>query len=121
MIRHFSRIGSMFFHSRTHQNLSNQAKSHMEVHFLSIELVKRHKNSNEPFKLPNNWNAPNKSKNKKDEPIIFSKEEDESNKTRNKAKAPNRNVRKDLRHVLRVHMDMEMEEIDGKERRLMWL
>ena len=28
---------------------------------------------------------------------------------------------KDLRHVLRVHMNTAMEEIDGKERRLMWL
>jgi len=38
---------------------------------------------------------------KEDEPIIFSKEEDEPNKTTNKAKAPNRNARKDLRHVFK--------------------
>ena len=46
-----------------------------------------------------------------------SKEEDEPNKTRKKAKEPNRSTRKDLRHVLRVYMDMEMEEIDGKEKK----
>ena len=40
------------------------------------------------------------------------------NRTKNKKKAkePNRNARKDLKHVLRVYMDMEMEEIDGKEK-----
>ena len=62
-----------------------------------------------------------KTRKKEDEPITFSKEEEEPNKTWNKAKAPNRIARKNLRHVLRVHMDMEMKEIDGKERRLMWL
>jgi len=31
----------MFFHSRTHQNLSNQAKTHVEIHFLSIEPIKK--------------------------------------------------------------------------------
>ena len=64
--------------------------------------------------MPNKWIAPDKSKKKEDEPIKFSQEEDELNKTRNKAKTPNRNARKDLRHVLRVHMDMEMKEKDGK-------
>ena len=62
MIRHFSRIGSMSYHSRTHQNLSSQAKTHMEVHFLSIEPIKRLKNSNEPIKLHKKLNAPNKNK-----------------------------------------------------------
>jgi len=62
-----------------------------------------------------------KARKKEDEPIIFSKEEDEPNKIWNKAKVPNRIARKNLRHVLRVHMNMEMKEINGKERRLMWL
>ena len=51
-----------------------------------------------------------------DEPIKKSKEEDEPNKTRKKAKEPNKSARKYLRHVLRVYMDMEMEEKDGKEK-----
>ena len=62
-----------------------------------------------------------KARKKEDEPIIFSKEEDEPNKSWNKAKAPNIIARKNLKHVLRVHMDMEKKGMDGKERRLMWL
>ena len=54
---------------------------------------------------------------KEDETIKNSKEEDEPNKNKKKAKERNRNPRKDLRHVLRVYMDMEMEEIDGKEKK----
>ena len=54
---------------------------------------------------------------KEDEPIKNSKEEDAPNKTRKKAKEPNRSARKDLRQVLRVYMDMEMEEIDEKEKK----
>ena len=53
--------------------------------------------------------------------IIFSKGEDEPNKIAKEAKAPNRNARKVLRHVLGIHKDMEMEEINGEEGRLMWL
>jgi len=56
-----------------------------------------------------------------DEPIKLSKKEDEPNKIAKEAKTPNRIARKGLRHVLGVQMDMKMEEIDGKERRLMWL
>jgi len=56
-----------------------------------------------------------------DEPIKLSKKEDEPNKIAKEAKIPNRIARKGPRHVLGVHMDMEMNELDGKERRLMWL
>jgi len=49
MIRHFSRIESMFFHSRTHQIISNQAKTHMETHFMSNEPIKMNKKANEPI------------------------------------------------------------------------
>ena len=62
-----------------------------------------------------------KARKKEDEPIKLSKEEDEPNKTWIKAKAPNRIARKEPKTCLRVHMSTEMEEIDGKERRLMWL
>ena len=50
MIRHFSRIGSMLFCSRTHQILSNQAKTHVETHFLSNESIEMNKEANEPIK-----------------------------------------------------------------------
>jgi len=42
----------MFYVSRTHQNLHQYTKTHMEAHFLSIEPIKRYKNWNEPIKLP---------------------------------------------------------------------
>jgi len=37
----------MFFHSRTHQIISNQAKTHMETHFMSNESIKMNKKANE--------------------------------------------------------------------------
>ena len=52
----------MFYVSRTHQNLRQYTKTHMEVHFLPIEPIKLLKNVNEPIKMLDNWNAPNKSK-----------------------------------------------------------
>jgi len=69
MIRHFLRIGSMFYHSRTHQNLSNQAKTHMEVHFLPIEPIKMLKNSKEPIKMLKNSKEPIKMLKNSKEPI----------------------------------------------------
>jgi len=79
----------MFYLSRTHQNLSNQAKTHMEVHFLPIEPIGMLKNSNEP----------NKVLEKEDELIILSKEEDELNKTTKETKTPNRIARQVLKLV----------------------
>jgi len=52
---------------------------------------------------------------------MFSKEEDEPMKTTKETKTPKRIARQVLKHVYGVQMDMEMEEIDGEERRLMWL
>jgi len=40
----------MFFHSRTHQILSNQTKTHVETHFLSNEPIKMNKEAKEPIK-----------------------------------------------------------------------
>ena len=40
----------MFFHSRTHQNLSHQTKTHVETHFLSNEPIEMHKNGKSPIK-----------------------------------------------------------------------
>jgi len=40
----------MFFHSRTHQNLSHQAKTHEETHFLSNEPIEMNKKAKEPIK-----------------------------------------------------------------------
>ena len=59
----------MFYVSRTHQNLRQTLKLKWKFHFLSIELIKRCKNANEPIKMLHKWNAPNKSKKKEDEPI----------------------------------------------------
>jgi len=50
MNKHFSRIGSMFFHSRTHQNLSHQTKTHIATHFLPNEPIEMHKKAKEPIK-----------------------------------------------------------------------
>ena len=111
----------MFYVSRTHQNLRKTPKLTWKFHFLSIEPIKRCKNANEPIKLHNNWNAPNKSMENEEEPIKSSKGEDEPKKTWLKAKTPNRIARKEPKTCLRVHMSTEMEEIDGEERRLMWL
>ena len=111
----------MFYLSRTHQNLSNQAKTHMEVHFLPILPIGMLKSSNEPIKKPQKRNEPNKVLEKEDEPNMFSKEEDEPMKTTKETKTPKRIARQVLKHVYGVQMDMEMEEIDGEERRLMWL
>jgi len=83
----------------------------MEVHFFPIEPIGMLKNSNEPNKILE----------KEDELIIFSKEEDEPNKTTKETKTPNIIARQVLKHIYGIQMDMEMEEIDGEERRLMWL
>ena len=50
----------MFFHSRTHQIISNQAKTHMETYFLSNEPIKMNKKANEPIKTTQKANEPNK-------------------------------------------------------------
>jgi len=56
-----------------------------------------------------------------EEPIKYSKGEDEPNKTRFKTKAPNRNARKEPKTCLGVHISTKMDGEDGEERRLMWL